>query len=174
MADRTIVENANELRLLVIVAPMFLVSGPDLIIAAGKAGVIGAFPAPNSRTIKDLAAWLPRIAGELKTAGREGMWAINMIVHLTYERFHAEMDLVCEHRSHIAITALGSSKLALEQVHGYGGEVLRRGDAPAGAQGCGCGRGPRLFVSAIRLLPSSKLRIGCEFLGAGITKIGRS
>jgi nitronate monooxygenase len=112
------------LRLPVMVAPMFLISGPDLVIAAGKAGLIAAFPAPNARTIEELGAWLPRIAAELATAGKPGMWAINMIVHPTYERFDAELDLVCQHQPRIVITALGSPRRALEQVHAYGGAVF--------------------------------------------------
>ncbi len=103
---------------------MFLISGPDLVIAAGKAGVIGAIPTPNARTIEDLAAWLPRIATELEAAGRPGMWAINMIVHPTYERFDAELDLICQYKPRIVITALGSPRRPLERVHAYGGAVF--------------------------------------------------
>ena len=125
MADRSLVaELGAKLRLPVFVAPMFLISGPDLVIAAGKAGVMGLFPAPNARTIDDLAAWLPRITSELANAGRAGMWAINMIVHPTYERFDAELDLVCEYRPRIVVTALGSPKRPLERVHAYGGAVF--------------------------------------------------
>ena len=125
VTDRSIItELQGRLRLPVIVAPMFLISGPDLVIAAGKAGIMGAFPAPNARTIEDLAAWLPRITDELAAAGKAGMWAINMIVHSTYERFDAELDLVCEYKPRIVITALGSPKRPLEKVHAYGGAVF--------------------------------------------------
>lgn len=106
------------------VAPMFLISGPDLVIAAGKAGIIGAFPAPNARTIEDLAAWLSRIVDELDAAGKSKMWAINMIVHSTYERFEAELDLVLQYQPGIVITALGSPKRVLEPVHRYGGAIF--------------------------------------------------
>jgi len=125
MTDHTLRTFLNaRLRLPVIVAPMFLISGPDLVIAAGKAGLMAAFPAANARTIEELAAWLPRIAAELTAAGKPGMWAINLIVHPTYERFDAELDLVCQHQPHIVITALGSPRRALEQVHAYGGAVF--------------------------------------------------
>ena len=125
MTDRALVAPLTaRLRLPVMVAPMFLISGPDLVIAAGKAGLIAAFPAPNARTIEDLAVWLPRIATELAAANRHGMWAINMIVHPTYERFDAELDLVCQHQPPIVITALGSPRRALERVHAYGGAVF--------------------------------------------------
>ena len=113
-----------KLRLPVIVAPMFLISGPDLVIAAGKAGIIGAFPAPNARSIAILDDWLARITGELDAAGKPGMWAINMIVHSTYERFDAELDLICRYQPPIVITALGSPARPLARVHGYGGLVF--------------------------------------------------
>ncbi len=112
------------MRLPVIVAPMFLISGPDLVIAAGKAGIIGAFPAPNARTVDVLDDWLAQITTELSAAGRGGMWAINMIVHATYERFDAELDLICRYQPDIVITALGSPARPLDRVHGYGGRVF--------------------------------------------------
>ena len=116
-------EMGHALRLPVIVAPMFLISGPDLVIAAGRAGLIGAFPAPNARTIDDLAAWLPRIESELASSGRAGQWAINMIVHPSYDRFEAEIDLVAAYRPKLVITALGGPKRALAAVHAFGGQV---------------------------------------------------
>jgi len=113
-----------KLRLPVIVAPMFLISGPDLVIAAGKAGIIGAFPAPNARTIDVLDSWLAQITSELEAAGKAGMWAINMIVHSTYERFDAELDLICQYQPQVVITALGSPARPLQRVHAYGGKVF--------------------------------------------------
>jgi nitronate monooxygenase len=125
MADRALVDRIyRQLRLPIFVAPMFLISGPELVIAAGKAGIIGAFPAPNARTIDDLAAWLQHITIALKEAGRAGMWAMNMIVHPTYQRFDAELDLICEYKPRIVITALGTPKRPLERVHAYGGAVF--------------------------------------------------
>jgi nitronate monooxygenase len=125
VVDRAIVDELyRRLRLPVVAAPMFLISGPDLVIAAAKAGVIGAFPAPNARTIDDLRAWLQRISRELGACGLADRWAINMIVHPTYERFEAELDFVCEFRPRIVITALGSPKRALDRVHAYGGVVF--------------------------------------------------
>jgi len=122
------------LRLPVIVAPMFLISGPELVIAAGKAGIIGAFPAPNARTVDVLDAWLAQITGDLAAAGKPGMWAINMIVHSTYERFDAELDLVCRYQPQIVITALGSPARVLDAVHGYGGRVFSDVITPAQAR----------------------------------------
>jgi nitronate monooxygenase len=114
----------RDLKLPVIVAPMFLISGPDLVIAAGRAGLIGAFPAPNARTIDDLKSWLLRISHELAAANRANMWAINMIVHSSYDRFAAELALVQTYQPRLVITALGNPKPVLQPVHDYGGAVF--------------------------------------------------
>ncbi|WP_020398648.1 NAD(P)H-dependent flavin oxidoreductase [Kordiimonas gwangyangensis] len=125
MNSSSVITDLNRgLSLPVVVAPMFLISGPDLVIAAGKAGLLGAFPAPNARTLEDLSGWLGRIEGELSTAGRSGQWAINMIVHGTYDRFDAEIEMVAEYKPRIVITALGSPKRALNKVHAFGGKVF--------------------------------------------------
>jgi nitronate monooxygenase len=115
---------ARDLRLPAIVAPMFLISGPALVIAAGRAGLIGAFPAPNARTIEDLDNWLQRISSELAAADRAGMWAINMIVHSSYDRFGAELELVRIYKPRLVVTALGNPKRVLQPVHDYGGAVF--------------------------------------------------
>ncbi len=93
------------LRVPLIAAPMFLVSGPDLVIAAAKAGVIGAFPGPNGRTIDDLRAWFERIRAELDPGKLP--FAFNMITHNSYGRFEEELALVKEFQPEIVITALG-------------------------------------------------------------------
>ena len=119
-----------KLALPVVVAPMFLVSGPDLVLAACRSGVIGAFPAPNARSIEILDDWMGRIARDLASAQRVGPdagvapWAQNLVMHSTYDRLRAELDLVARHRPPIVITALGSPRAALEVVHGYGGLVI--------------------------------------------------
>jgi nitronate monooxygenase len=114
----------SDLRLPVIVAPMFLISSPELVIAAGKAGLLGVYAVANSRTIGDLEIHLAKIDAELRTAGRVGQWAINMIVHPTYDRFDAEMDLIARYKPKMIVTALGGPKRALERVHGFGGKVF--------------------------------------------------
>jgi nitronate monooxygenase len=113
-----------KLRLPAVVAPMFLISGPELVIAAARAGIVGAFPTPNARTIEDLAVWLGRIDAALTAENRKLPWAINMIVHPTYDRFPAELELICRYRPDLVITALGSPRRALDAVHGYGGMVF--------------------------------------------------
>lgn len=125
MANRDIVSTLyNQMRLPVIVAPMFLISGPDLIIASAKAGIIGCFPAPNARTIDVLEEWLDKIESELKDTTYEGMWVMNMIVHKSYDRFEAELALVERYKPKFVVTALGSPKRVLDRVHAFGGKVF--------------------------------------------------
>jgi nitronate monooxygenase len=102
---------------------MFLISGPDLVIAAAKAGIIGAFPATNARQIEELQSWFEKIRQMLTPAERT-RWGVNLIVHKSYDRFERELDLVLEYQPPIVITALGNPQRPLECVHSYGGVVL--------------------------------------------------
>lgn len=116
------------LRLPLIAAPMFLVSGPELVLAACAAGIGGALPAPNARTIEALDDWLRRIAqgiAELQRAGgRVGPWALNLVTHSTYDRLGAELELVERYRPPLVISALGSPVPVVDRVHAYGGLVI--------------------------------------------------
>ena len=109
----------GQLRLPVIVAPMFLVSGPDLVIASCNAGVIGSFPGPNARTAEELEKWMHQIHSSTSNP-----WAFNMITHKTYDRFGVELDLIKKFQPKIVITALGSPERVIDAVHGYGGKVI--------------------------------------------------
>lgn len=112
---------AERLRLPAIAAPMFLVSGVDMVLAACKAGIIGSFPANNARTLDDLDAWMGQIVTTLPADAPP--WAINIMVHRSYARWEEEMELVLKHRPPIVITALGSPQAVVEAIHGYGGLV---------------------------------------------------
>jgi nitronate monooxygenase len=164
----------GRLRLPLICAPMFLVSGPDLVIAACRSGVIGSFPAPNARPLEVLDAWLGRIAAELEAAtaadptARIAPWSLNLVVHSSYDRLPAELELVRRHRPPIVITALGNPARVIDDVHAYGGLVfadvgsvaMARKAAQAGADGLilvSAGAGghtgsvaPLVFVQAVR------------------------
>jgi nitronate monooxygenase len=114
----------------VIAAPMFLVSGPDLVLAACQAGIIGSFPAPNARTAEILDEWMGRITSALAAARAAtprrpiAPWAANIIAHRTYQRLQEDLDLVVKYQAPIVITALGSPAPVVEAVHGYGGLVF--------------------------------------------------
>ncbi len=122
-------ELGRGLRLPMIAAPMFLVSGPDLVLACCRAGIVGSFPAPNARTAEALDDWMGRIAAGHAALAAErpphlGPWALNLVTHSSYERLPAELDLVSRHRPPLVITALGSPVPAIERVHAYGGKVF--------------------------------------------------
>ncbi len=118
-----------QMRLPLFAAPMFLVSGPDLVIAAARAGIVGAFPTPNCRTVADLDAWMGRIVDETKGFGSGAdhstrLWAANMIVHSTNARLPEDLALVKQYKPPIVITALGSPRRVVDDVHDYGGLVF--------------------------------------------------
>lgn len=114
----------KNLALPAIAAPMFLVSGPEMVIAACRAGLIGSFPAPNARTSADLDDWINRIEAALAEMPDAAPWAINLVVHPSNERFPADLECVVRHKVPLVITALGSPTRVIDAVHGYGGLVF--------------------------------------------------
>lgn len=115
----------------VIVAPMFLISGPEMVIAACRAGVIGCFPAPNARTIEDLVTWCRAIRDG--TADAAAPWAMNLLVHPSYARFDEELAIIGEYRPPLVITALGKPSRVAPVVHAYGGTVFADVASPSQA-----------------------------------------
>jgi nitronate monooxygenase len=162
------------LRLPVFAAPMFLISGPDLVLAACRSGIIGAFPTPNARPIAQLDLWMREITEGLARARDEqpastiGPWCANLVTHSSNTRLAEDLALVARYQPPIVVTALGSPKPAIEIVHSYGGLVfadvigiaLAKKAVAAGADGLACvsaGAGghtgflsPFAFVSAVR------------------------
>lgn len=120
----------DRLTLPLIAAPMFLISGPELVIAACAEGVVGAFPTPNARNPAILDDWLDRITrtlGERAQAepGRKiAPWAANLVVHRSNDRLADDLALVVRYEAPLVITALGSPRAVIDQVHGYGGRVF--------------------------------------------------
>ena len=118
------------LALPVIGAPMFTISGPELVIAQCKAGVIGSFPALNARPAEVLDEWLIRIRGELaqhdaaNPARPAAPFAVNLIVHKSNVRLEHDLALCVKHRVPIVITSLGARPEVNDAVHAYGGIVL--------------------------------------------------
>jgi nitronate monooxygenase len=109
------------LRLPVIAAPMFLVSGPDLVIAACRSGVIGSFPTANCRTMDELDEWLERIS--LGSSGH-AIYAPNLIVHRTNSRLLDDLQLVVKYKAPMVIASVGRPDPILHQIHDYGGLVF--------------------------------------------------
>jgi nitronate monooxygenase len=115
-------EIRDRLRLPLIAAPMFLVSGPELVIAACNNGVIGSFPTANCRTVDQLDEWMVRISKE--TGPDSAPLAPNLIVHRTNTRLMQDLDVMAQHRPPIIIASVGNPAGIIDTVHSWGGIVL--------------------------------------------------
>ena len=120
----------DRLRLPVIGSPLFIVSGPELVIAQCKAGIIGSFPALNARPQSELDEWLHRITEELAAHNRAhpdrpaAPFAVNQIVHKTNDRLEADMATCAKWQVPLMITSLGARTDIFEAVRGWGGITL--------------------------------------------------
>jgi nitronate monooxygenase len=111
----------QRLRLPLIAAPMFLVSGPALVMAACRAGVIGSFPTANCRTIDELDRWLAEIKAE--TAGA-APFCPNLIVHRSNLRLADDLAAVLRAKPEMVITSVGSPEAVLKPLKDAGCLVL--------------------------------------------------
>lgn len=114
----------NRLKLPVVAAPMFLISGPDLVVECCKAGVVGTFPALNQRTSEGYAAWLDEIAGRLDGQPDAAPFGVNLVVHRSNARLEADLKITLDHKVPLIITSLGLNRDLIAEVHSYGGLVF--------------------------------------------------
>ncbi len=120
----------DNLALPVIASPMFIVSGPELVIEQCKAGIVGSFPALNARPEPVLEEWLQRITKELAdfSAANPGRkvapFAVNQIVHTSNNRLQHDIDLCVKYKVPIMITSLQAPEKVVEAAHSYGGLVF--------------------------------------------------
>ncbi len=114
----------GKLKLPLIAAPMFLVSGPDLVVAACQQGIVGGFPTPNARTPAILDEWLDDVANRLADVPDAGPLAANLVVHPSNDRLEDDLALVEKYKVPLVITALGSPRKIVDRVHAYGGAVF--------------------------------------------------
>ncbi|GMM94247.1 NAD(P)H-dependent flavin oxidoreductase [Qipengyuania sp. MTN3-11] len=120
----------DRLRIPVIGSPLFIVSGPELVIAQCKAGIVGAFPALNARPQSELDEWLHRITEELAEHNRAhperpaAPFAVNQIVHRSNDRIEADMATCAKWQVPLVITSLGAREEIFNAVRGWGGITL--------------------------------------------------
>jgi nitronate monooxygenase len=114
----------GRLRLPAVAAPMFLVSGPELVIAASKAGLLGTFPALNQRSSEGFDEWLGTIGAALADSPGAAPYGVNLIVHRSNPRVEADLALCVKHKVPVVITSLGAVADLVEEVHAYGGVVF--------------------------------------------------
>lgn len=119
----------NRLRLPAVAAPMFLTSGPQLVIETCKAGVVGTFPALNQRTSEGFEQWLIEITEALAahaeaTGSEPAPYGVNLIVHGSNPRLEADLALCVKYKVPLIITSLGAVAELIDTVHSYGGLVF--------------------------------------------------
>lgn len=120
----------GKLRIPLIGAPMFIVSGPELVIAQCQAGIIGSFPALNARPQSLLADWLKQIKEEVGEYAESNPdqpvapYAVNQIVHASNSRLFEDVETCVKHEVPIIITSLRPPEDVVTAVHAYGGLVF--------------------------------------------------
>jgi nitronate monooxygenase len=120
----------RDLRVPVIGAPMFLVSGPELVIEQCRAGILGAFPALNARPQTLLESWLTQIEDALDqhrretNAARAMPYGVNLIVNPANKRLDEDLEVCVRHKVPVIITSLSAPAAIAKRVHEYGGVVL--------------------------------------------------
>ncbi len=120
----------DKLRLPVIGSPLFIISGPELVIAQCKAGVVGSFPALNARPQAQLDEWLHQITEELSAYNRDNPgrpaapYAVNQIVHKSNNRLEEDIATCAKWQVPITITSLGAREDLNQAVHAWGGIAL--------------------------------------------------
>ena len=118
----------KSLQLPLIAAPMFLISGPELVIECCKNGIVGTFPALNQRPSEGFEKWVVQIKESLKAFEEESgkkaaPFGVNLIVHPTNIRVKADLDICVKHEVPLVITSLGAIADLVDVVHTYGGLV---------------------------------------------------
>lgn len=133
----------NDLDLPLIVAPMFLISGPKLVIECCKNGIVGTFPALNHRSTEGFEQWVIEIKEALATFEKEtgkkaAPFGVNLIVHHTNPRLMADLEVCKKHEVPLIITSLGAVSDVIDEVHSYGGlvfhDVIKKRHAQKAAQ----------------------------------------
>ncbi|MFC4291729.1 NAD(P)H-dependent flavin oxidoreductase [Sphingorhabdus arenilitoris] len=120
----------DTVRLPVIGSPLFIISGPELVIAQCKAGVVGSFPALNARPASQLDEWLHQITEELAAHNRDNPdrpaapYAVNQIVHKSNNRLEEDLMTCAKWQVPITITSLGAREDLNKAVHDWGGITL--------------------------------------------------
>ncbi|MEX7474051.1 NAD(P)H-dependent flavin oxidoreductase [Mycobacterium adipatum] len=123
-------EILRDLALPVVASPLFLCSGPELVIAQCSAGVVGSFPALNARPAPALRDWLDQISTTLDARRRThpdlvtAPYAVNQIVHKSNERLDEDVQACVDFKVPIVITSLGARADVNDAIHSYGGIVL--------------------------------------------------
>ena len=136
-------EFINELNIPAIAAPMFLISGPKLVLECCKNGIVGTFPALNQRTTEGFEEWVIEIKQgledfEKETGKKPAPFGVNLIVHQSNPRVQKDLAICIKHKVPLIITSLGAVSQLVSAVHSYGGlvfhDVIKKRHAEKAAQ----------------------------------------
>lgn len=182
----------TDLSLPVVAAPMFLISGPELVINCCKNGIVGSFPALNQRSTEGFEEWVVQIKRALATFEQEtgkkaAPFAVNLIVHPTNPRLKDDLKICMKHKVPLVITSLGAVSQVVDAVHSYGGlvfhDIIKKRHAEkaieagvdglilvaAGAGGHGGTLNPMSLISEVRsIFDGTLLLSGCISTGIDI------
>ena len=182
----------SDLKIPAVAAPMFLISGPKLVVECCKNGIVGTFPALNQRTTKGFEEWVIQIKNEIdefekETGKKAAPFGVNLIVHNTNPRVKADLKICIKHKVPIIITSLGAVSQLVGAVHSYGGlvyhDIIKRRHAEkaaeagvdgmivvsAGAGGHGGTLNPMSLISEVRsFFKKTILLSGCISTGKDI------
>jgi nitronate monooxygenase len=179
------------LRLPVLAAPMFLVSGKELVVASCQSGIAGSFPALNQRSTEAFDEWLTEIEQSLSSFRSEnsdkpcGPYGVNLIVHRSNPRMQADLEVCAKHRVPLIITSLGAVKEVVDAVHAYGGVVFHdvtnlkhaKKAAEAGVDGlilvCGGAGGHAGTLNPFALINEIRPHFSGSLILAGAISTGR-
>ncbi len=112
----------NRLSIPVIGSPLFIISGPELVMAQCRAGIIGSFPSLNARPLAQFEEWLQRLSTEL--GPNDAPYAVNLIVHKSNDRLMDDLALCVKYKVPLIITSLGAREDVNAAIHSYGGIVM--------------------------------------------------
>jgi nitronate monooxygenase len=182
----------NSLSLPIVAAPLFLISGPQLVIECCKNGIVGTFPALNQRSTEGFEAWVIEIKEALaefekETGKKAAPFGVNLIVHPTNPRVQPDLEICIKHQVPLVITSLGAISDLVVAVHSYGGlvyhDIIKRRHAEkaaeagvdglilvaAGAGGHGGTLNPMALVNEIKTFFSKTILLsGCISTGNDI------
>ena len=182
----------NSLSLPIVAAPLFLISGPQLVIECCKNGIVGTFPALNQRSTEGFEAWVIEIKEALaefekETGKKAAPFGVNLIVHPTNPRVQPDLEICIKHQVPLVITSLGAVSDLVDAIHSYGGlvyhDIIKRRHAEkaaeagvdglilvaAGAGGHGGTLNPMALVNEIKTFFSKTILLsGCISTGNDI------
>lgn len=186
MPKNTLDPLLQQLSLPVIAAPMFLVSGPELVIAACRAGIIGGLPALNARSSEQFAEWMAEIDETLAAAAAAPL-AVNMPTpRFGGKRYSVDLQILQRYQTPLVITAIGDPSEVVEAVHSWGGRVFHdattiahaRKAASAGVDGinliAGGAGGHAGVLNPFAFVPQVREFFGGLICLAGAISTGRS